>query len=413
MGLALNKRIGNSAFAFRGYNVSNHGRSLELLEHGDSGPIVASVLDRASAICERACSRKVDLQERIRTKAETSVDSFPEDVSMIVAMSVAQIECLEKFFGIKVAHSKLMLGYSIGELAALIIGGVFPMEEILPLPLTLSAEAASLADNVTMGVVFTRDQSLKLSDVRRLCVKISSEGNGLIAPSTHLAPNACLLLAEGSTLDRFQEMMKTEISDRLLLRRNKNKWPPLHTPILWKKSIPDRGALSLFQIPGGFTAPKPPIVSCVTGKPSYNDWNSRDLLIQWIDQPQLLWDAIYHLLETGVELVIHVGPEPNLIPNTVNRISQNVADQIKKGLIGGFGKRVVSSIAYRPWLSSLFVSQSAILRAPFVQHLILEDWLLDQQVQPTPILTNGASKESAVGSAPTKESTPSNAEVSS
>ena len=376
----LKKRIANAAFAFRGYNVSNLGRSLELLEHPQYGPVIIPILEQASDICSKAIGKPVDLVARVREKADTNVNTFPEDVSMIVAMSVAHIKCLEQFFDIKAQSAKLFMGYSVGELAASIEAGVFKMEEILPLPLVLASEAASLAEDVTMGVVFTRDQSLKLSDIRRLCVRISSEGQGIIAPSTHLAPNACILLAEGDTLNRFQELMKTEISDKLLLRRNKNKWPPLHTPILWKKSIPNRGALSLFKIQGGFTAPKPPIVSCVTGKPSYNDWNSRDLLVQWIDQPQLLWDALYYLLESGVELVIHVGPEPNLIPNTINRLSQNVADQIKKGLIGGIGKRVVSFTARRPWLSSLFVSKSAILRAPFVQHIILEDWLLEQRI---------------------------------
>jgi [acyl-carrier-protein] S-malonyltransferase len=384
----LKKRIGNAAFAFRGYNVSNLGKSLELLEHPTYGPIIIPVLEQASAICSKAVDKKVDLVERVRQKADTNVNSFPEDVSMIVAMSIAHVRCLEKVFDIQAQSAKLFMGYSVGELAASIEAGMFKMEEILPLPLVLANEAASLAENVTMGVVFTREQSLKLADIRRLCVKISSEGRGLIAPSTHLAPNACLLLAEADTLDRFQELMKTDISDKLLLRRNKSKWPPLHTPILWKKSIPNRGALSLFEIQGGFTAPKPPIVSCVTGKPSYNDWNSRDLLIQWIDQPQLLWDALYYLLESGVELVIHVGPEPNLIPNTINRLSQNVADQIKKGLIGGIGKRVVSFTARRPWLSSLFVSKSAILRAPFVEHIILEDWLLEQPI-PVKGETNG------------------------
>lgn len=375
----LKKRISNASFAFRGYNVSNLGRSLELLNHPDYGPVIAETLDQASEICAKACHRPVNLIERVRNQVESSIQSFPEDVSLIVSMSVAQLKCLEKFFDISCKQAKSLLGYSIGELSATIVTGMFTMEEILPLPLILSEEAASLAEGVTMGVVFTRGQFLKLADVRRLCVKISSEGKGLIAPSTHLAPNACLILAEGSTLDRFQELMKTEISDKLLLRRNKNKWPPLHTPILWKKSIPNRGALSLFNIGGGFVAPKPPIVSCVTGKPSYNEWNSRDILIQWIDQPQLLWDSLYYLLESGVDLVVHVGPDPNLIISTFNRISQNVADQIKKGLIGGFGKSVVAGFARRQWISSLFVSQSAILRAPFVQHIILEDWLLEQR----------------------------------
>lgn len=386
------KRISNSAFAFRGYNVSNHGKSLELLEHSLYGPIVQEVLERASKICSKAVNRSIDLVERVRSKGETNIHTFPEDVSMIVAMSIAHVKLLEHFFDLHLKNAKMLTGYSIGELTATMVTGMFDMEDILPLPLHLSGEAASLAEHVTMGVVFTRDQTLKMADVRRLCVRISSEGGGLIAISTHLAPNACLLLAEGKTLDRFQELMKSEISEKLLLRRNKGKWPPLHTPILWQKSIPNRGAIEVFKIRGGFITPKPPIVSCVTGRPSYNDWNSRDLLVQWIDQPQLLWDALYYILESGVDLVIHVGPEPNLIPNTLNRLSQNVLEQMNRGFIGRFGKRMVMGIARRKWLSSLLTSQSAILRAPFVEHIILEDWLLANAPAPAPTV-NGAAVE--------------------
>lgn len=390
MGQPLKKRIGNAAFAFRGYNVTNLGRSLELLEHPLYGPIVEEMLERASAVCAGAAGRKIDLVRRVRNSEPSSLHTFPEDVSLIVAMSLCQIRLLEKFFDVPFHSAKMLLGYSIGELTATMVTGMFDLEDILPLPICLADDSASLAEHVTMGVVFTRDLSLRLADIRRLCVRVSSEGNGLIALSTHLAPNACLLLAEYDTLSRFQELMKSEISDKLLLRRNKNKWPPLHTPILWQKNIPNRGALSVFKIRGGFVAPKPPIVSCVTGKPSYNDWNSRDILIQWIDQPQLLWDALYYVLESGVDLVVHVGPEPNLIPNTMNRLSQNVLDQMSRGIIGRFGKSVFRGIARRQWLSSLLTSQSAILRAPFVEHIILEDWLLANAPAPPPSVNGSA-----------------------
>jgi [acyl-carrier-protein] S-malonyltransferase len=62
----LKKRIGNAAFAFRGYNVSNLGKSLELLEHPTYGPIIIPVLEQASAICSKAVDKKVDLVERVR-----------------------------------------------------------------------------------------------------------------------------------------------------------------------------------------------------------------------------------------------------------------------------------------------------------------------------------------------------------
>jgi len=34
-------------------------------------------------------------------------------------------------------------------------------------------------------------------------------------------------------------------------------------------------------------------------------------------------------------------------------------------------------MARRPWLSAMLPERAALLRAPLVKHIILEDWLLD------------------------------------
>jgi [acyl-carrier-protein] S-malonyltransferase len=39
--------------------------------------------------------------------------------------------------------------------------------------------------------------------------------------------------------------------------------------------------------------------------------------------------------------------------------------------------RAAAGLARRPWLSSLLPSRAALLRAPQIQHVILEDWLLE------------------------------------
>ena len=44
-------RLGFTAFAFRGYNTTNLGRTTELLAHPAYGPIVERYLVEASAIC--------------------------------------------------------------------------------------------------------------------------------------------------------------------------------------------------------------------------------------------------------------------------------------------------------------------------------------------------------------------------
>ena len=57
----LAKGLGKSAFAFRGYNVTNLGRTPELLQHPQYGPIVERHLRTASEICTDVMNASVDL----------------------------------------------------------------------------------------------------------------------------------------------------------------------------------------------------------------------------------------------------------------------------------------------------------------------------------------------------------------
>jgi len=40
--------------------------------------------------------------------------------------------------------------------------------------------------------------------------------------------------------------------------------------------------------------------------------------------------------------------------------------------------KAMSHLARRPWLSQLLPTATTLLRAPFVQHINLEDWSLEQ-----------------------------------
>ncbi|OYV82415.1 MAG: ACP S-malonyltransferase, partial [Planctomycetia bacterium 21-64-5] len=195
---------------------------------------------------------------------------------------------------------------------------------------------------------------------------------------SYLSPNTVLLLGQGDTVDRFKALMGRYLQGEVHLRKNKGLWPPLHTPILWQRSIPNRAALDIYSAGGGFHSPVPPIVSLVTGKVSYTDINSRALLNRWIDEPQRLWDAIYELLSQGIEVVVHVGSDPNLLPSTFKRLSDNVTAELAGRSLRNFGMRAVSNIVARPWLAKLMSARAAVLRAPYVVQVVLEDWLLEQ-----------------------------------
>jgi [acyl-carrier-protein] S-malonyltransferase len=172
--------------------------------------------------------------------------------------------------------------------------------------------------------------------------------------------------------------MRDVLPARTHLRKNPHRWPPLHTPITWQRAIPNRAAVLLETLPGGFRAPPLPLLSGVTGKKSYNDHNSRELIHRWVDHPQRLWNMIHQTLATGIETVIHVGPAPNLIPATFKRLGEDVRGQLAGRSPASLGLRAVSCMVRRPWLAKLLPSCTALLRAPFIQHVILEDWLLNQ-----------------------------------
>jgi len=377
----LHENLDDTAFIFRGYNVTNLGRSAELLAHPAYGPVMERALRQGSEIASQALGRQVDLVERVRGGTETTLDTFADAVALIMAVEVAQIEILREFFGVDYTAARMGIGYSLGEVSALVCSGVFTLDEALQLPVSLADDCAELGKDTTMGIVFSRGAALDVAVINRLCVEINCQQWGFIGTSSYLSPNSLLVLGQADTVDRLSAALKEQLPKTVHLRKNRHHWPPLHTPIMWQLSIPNRAAVTMHEISGGLVAPQPPILSLVTGKESYNKYNAREMLIRWIDHPQRVWDAVDYTLSEGIETIVHVGPEPNLFPATFRRVSENVQAQLSGNSPSSLGLRVVSGMARRPWLTALLPSRTALLRAPFIRHIILEDWLLEQDVE--------------------------------
>jgi len=138
----LTKGLGKTAFAFRGYNATNLGRTPELLRHPQYGPIVARYLQRASDICTDVMKFPVDLAQRVRRENEATLKEYHESIALIVAVELAQLEILETFFEISLTNANMMYGFSLGELTALSAGGVLTLDYALKIPLMMSRDAA-------------------------------------------------------------------------------------------------------------------------------------------------------------------------------------------------------------------------------------------------------------------------------
>jgi [acyl-carrier-protein] S-malonyltransferase len=374
----LKKQITTAAFAFRGYDTSNLGRAPEFLEHRVYGPIVREVLDRASAVCGEVLKEPVDLAARVLAREPSTLETFPHDIGTIVGMECAQLRVLREVFEIPVHDAQMSFGHSIGELAALTLGGVYEMEQLLPVPVALARDCAALTADTAMGILSSRTEVLEMEEVQRLCSSVSSRGHGFVGPSTYLSPYQVLLLGQADTLDLLEAEMKDHLPPGVTLRRKPNPWPPLHTPVVLERNIPNRAAVALHHIEGGHSRPTPQVISCTTGEASYDEWNSRAILADWTDHPQRLWDVLETTLSSGVELVIHVGPEPRLIPTTFDRLSAKILKQLKQRHLERLGSSVIPSIGRNHWLTRKLPMNAVLLRAPYLNHVILEDWLLAQ-----------------------------------
>lgn len=373
----LQDGIAETALAFRGYNITNLGRTAELLAIDAYRGIVEEELRKHSAICSDVIDRPVDLISMVAAGEEPDLAHYAEALSLVVAVEAAQLRLLHEVHAVEYARARHSYGYSLGELTAVCCGGTFAAEDLVRVPLAMARDCVELAGNAVMGVLFSRGPAIPQADVERLCVQITAEGGGTIGISAVLSPNTYLLIGQNDSVAKFKREMHDLLPHKAHLRINSNRWPPLHTPIVRQRNVPDRAAVMMERLPGGTAPPCPPVISLVTGRPSYDDHSSREMLRRWIDHPQRLWDAVCETLATKVETVIHIGPEPNVIPATFRRLAENVQQQTGNASWESYGLRAMAGLARRPWLAAMLPSRASLLRAPYIRQVILEDWLLE------------------------------------
>lgn len=407
------------AVAFRGYNISNMGKTAELLTHPFMQDRLHQRLQQADAVCQQVLGLTTNLRQRLLDGTPSSLETYTEDLAMIVAIELAHWDALVELLGPE-RHSRIRIltGYSLGEVAAVIVAGMMTYEDAMAPLLELSRDAASLASNVTMGIVFSRGPTLDMELIREKCEEITARGTGVLAISTCLSPNTVLLMGEGETIDLFKAEMAEILPRSVHLRKNTHQWPPLHTPIVLQKHLRDRAAVRLQTTPCRGTLPDYPILSCVTGDIAYNGKNTRQLVTDWVDHPQLLWDCVHALFQMGIDQVIHLGPEPNIFPATLTRLAENVKAQLDQPSWYGYGLRAFSRItADRAWLAKMISRDAALLRAPLLKQLFLEDWLAEhpqaQAPPPPPPPKKRKTKETAAEQPPPTETKTTNGSVPS
>lgn len=388
----------NAALAFRGYNQTNLGRTPELVAAPAYREIVQSRLAEASRLCESAAGRRVDLFGLVQNAEEPGVDRYAESIALVFAAELAQLDLLREVHGVEPRDARMAFGYSLGELTALVSSGLFPLDDVMRVPLALADDCASLAAGVTMAIVFSRKAPLSEELVKRACEEVTVERRGAIAISAVLSPNTLLVIGAGDTVERLKERLADTKGPRPMIRTHDGLWPPLHTPLVCEKHIPDRATLYIRETARLNNGPRPPVWSMVTGRREYEADSGRDVLRRWVDSPQRLWDVVEATLSSDVRTIVHVGPEPNVIPATFQRLADNVVQQTLAWSLNGMGLRAVQRMAGSTWLAPLLPRRGCLLRAPMVKHIVLEDWLL-ANAPGAPVVVRGHSLAAPGGSA--------------
>ncbi|MBW8883307.1 MAG: ACP S-malonyltransferase, partial [Planctomycetia bacterium] len=239
---SLSARLSAAAIAFRGYNVTNLGRTPELLAHPVYGPRVEAELKAVSAVASDLLRRKVDLVSQVRAAQEPTLEQYGEALALLLAVESVQLMLLRELFHVPWNTAKFSFGFSLGEIGAVIASGVLDLVPALGVVLPLADDCVELAHEATLGVLFTRSRALALDDIRRLCLEVNQEGRGVVGISAQLAPNTVLVIGQHDTLDRLMARAASALDVHLHLRKNDYHWPPVHTPIVWQKQISNRAA---------------------------------------------------------------------------------------------------------------------------------------------------------------------------
>ena len=339
----LKKRIATAALVFRGYDLTNLGRAPEFLEHRAYGPVVRAILDSASVLCGDVLGKKVDLAARIlaaRTVHARDLRSrYRHDRRHGAGPDPAARRVFRRPGSAGAAELRPQHRRAVGAgRRRHVHDGATPADPAGPGDRLRRADRQHHdGDSVDSG-----RHPLQIEDVQHLCSTISSRGQGLIGPSTYLSPYQVLLLGQGDTLDLLEQEMREYLPAGVTLRRKPNHWPPLHTPLVWERNIPNRTADD--DVSHGRRAAQTDAERRLMHHGSGQ--------LRRVEQPgdsgrldrsSPVRDAMEHTLASGAELVIHVGPEPKLLTTCFDRLSHKIMKQLKMRHLDRLGSSVIPS----------------------------------------------------------------------
>ena len=272
------------AFVFPGQG----SQSVGMLSSFSDRPVVASVIDRASAALNQ------DMRSLI---ADGPVEDLNLTVNTQPAMLVAGFAMYEAWRAAGGAEPALMAGHSLGEYTALTAAGALTLEDAVTL---VRFRASAMQEAVPVGVgAMAAILGLSDDDVRRACAE--SAGSEVVEPVNFNAPAQVVIAGHKAAVERACEAAKRLGAKRALILPVS---APFHSSLLQPAATRLREYLMSVRL----VTPAVPVVNNVDFARESEAARIVDALARQAASPVRWVETVQSLAEQGITHVVECGP---------------------------------------------------------------------------------------------------------
>ncbi|MFW7433380.1 ACP S-malonyltransferase [Vagococcus carniphilus] len=275
-------------FVFSGQGAQYLGMGKEFYENSDT---FKNRIDQASDILG------VDLAH-IMFEEEEKLNLTEYTQPIILAMSVAISEMVKSKLAIK---PSVCAGLSLGEYTALVESGSLSFEKAVAL---VNKRGKLMQEAVPAGVgAMTAVMGAERDVVEKACLEASKVSG--VYPANYNMPGQIVIGGFKEGVEEATKLLKEAGVKRLIPLKVSG---PFHTPLLEEASI----KLNLLLKEVSFEEMSIPVITNVTGKEIFSQADIIDTLTKQVMSPVYFEDCIKTMIDSGVELIIEIGPGKTL-----------------------------------------------------------------------------------------------------
>lgn len=275
-------------FVFSGQGAQYLGMGKEFYENSDT---FKNRIDQASEILG------VDLAH-IMFEEEEKLNLTEYTQPIILAMSVAISEMIKSKLAIK---PSICAGLSLGEYTALVESGSLSFEKAVVL---VNKRGKLMQEAVPAEVgAMTAVMGAERDVVEKACLEASKIAG--VYPANYNMPGQIVIGGFKEGVEKATNLLKDAGVKRLIPLKVSG---PFHTPLLEQASIQLNSLLKEVS----FDKMSIPVITNVTGKEISSQVDIIDTLTKQVMSPVYFEDCIKTMIDSGVELMIEIGPGKTL-----------------------------------------------------------------------------------------------------